>query len=374
MLTNLTFLLYKIKTLKYLYSLVVLKLIFLIIPGSGIIYGFEINKLFQGHNIELIKKVTISIDLALKKYDGQKIWLIYSIDSFCSIRNVESVPVVSNQETIILDQLLPGKLRYGETGEQMAIILDYSLESGNPCLYNIYLHNMNQPIELENRPIFWLEEEILSNSIDWLRCQFHRARYPKLKQQIITAVGAHHAIPSVVDFLEQVVLGNHSIALKIVAIHWLGQHDSVQSIGLLTFLAVKQQNILLRKKAIFALSQINDKTAKNVVTALASRGKNMEVRQEAIFWLSQIADDDALNTMNKILDGNDALQIKVYTVFAISQFPYSKAAPALNRIARSNPDAQVRKKARFWLERTRDHRIMDFVRELSREDERRGSN
>ncbi len=404
MLNNLWLYQFRIKSLKFLFPVALLKLIIIIVPVFGTSYSFEINRLFDDCHPELTKKIDISLDLALKKYDGQKIWLIYSIDSFCTLSNTpgyrKSVP-----ENINLTQLIYGKyilkdmslknhaksstaekLNHTPTGHRLerlldndrsaklAVILDYSLESGNPCLYQVYLQNMNQPFVKENRPIFWLGEDIPSASINWLRWQYHRTKYQKLKQQIITAIGAHQFTQPVVDFLQQVVFSNCSLPLKTDAIHSLGKHNSIESIRLLTYLAVKQKNILLRKKAIFALSQVNDKTAQNVVTALANKERNQEVRLEAIFWLSQIADDDALKTLNEILASEKNSTIKNYTLFAISQLPGTKSIPILYHIARSNPDDKIRSKAKFWLHRTKDHRIMNFIKELAQEDNRSGSN
>lgn len=404
MFNNLWFLQFGNKNAKFLFQVVIVKLIIVSIPVLGNSYSFEINRLFNDCQLGLTKKIDLTLDLALKKYDGKKIWLIYSIDSFNSLNNSpkyrKSLP-----ENINLTQLIYGKdvhndlslknqansstnrklsqawtghklerLMDRDNAEKLAIILDYSLESGNPCLYQVYAQNMNQTFVEEERPIFWLGENISSASINWLRYQFNTTDYPKLKQQIIAAIGAHQSTRPAVEFLKQVIFSNCSLPVKIEGLYSLGKQNSIESIRLLTYLTVKPKSILLRKKAIFALSQVNDKTAKNVITTLASKGKNQEVRQEAIFWLSQIADEEALTTLNKILATEENSTIKNYTLFAISQLPEKKSIPILFHIAQTNPDNKIRNKAKFWLDRTKEHRIMNLIKELGQEENPGGSN
>lgn len=391
---------------KLLSFVILLNLIIVILPILGALHGFEINVLFDNQSMGLRKKIDMALDLAMKRYDGQKIWLIYSIDSFCIFDEApENEKFI--QSGIILEQLIYNKVNqeHKKTNNirkfeqetslvqdkltrntsikqmlpdqrkgKLAVILDYSLESGNPCLYQVQLQSMSQAFFQDNRTIFWLGDEPSETSLSWLIYQFHVTQHTKLKQQIIEAISAHVSNQPVVEFLKQVAFGDGSLSLKIEAIRWLGQHHSMESIQLLTFLAIKNKDIVLRKKAIFALSQIDDKTAKNVVSTLARKEENLEVRQEAIFWLSQIADDDALKTLNEILTSDKNLAIKEYAIFAISQLPESKAIPILLQAARNNPDAQIRKKAKFWLTRTRNQRMMDFFIDLVEQKDGVGSN
>jgi len=375
-------------------------------------YGFEVNKIFADQSLKLNTRINFALDLALKKYDGQRIWVIYSIDGYWTTNESRMIQgsIKENQtlEQIIFEKTfnkgsswteqaisnpiessVPNKLiqitsnkrvatqmdnkRRSDT-KKIAIILDYSLESGNPCLYQIYLQRMNQPFSRENRSIFWLGEEVTSISVNWLNDQFYHTKYLKLKQQIIASIGTHNCSKQAIEFMKKIVWGNYSLLLKNEAIYWLSQHNSIESIKILAILAVKQTDIRLKKKAIFALSQIRDKKATTIVSVLAKQKKNRGIRQEAIFWLSQIADEDAIEVLNEILTSENDHAIKDYTIFAISQLPEMKATPILYQIAQNSPDSRIRKKAMFWLHRTRDQRMMDFFMDLVHEEEQRGSN
>lgn len=388
-----------------------LKLIIIIGAYFKTSYCFEINKVFADQELPLTTRINFALDLALKKYDGQKIWLIYSIESSCAIKEIGTAQE-SNTESISLEQTIFGKAynvnnnlpTHGKEPQvthlpeklneppssrrlapqlnnnkrsatyKLAIILDYSLESGNPCLYHIYLQRMDRPFSRDNRPIFWLGMGNPATSIGWLQYQFSHTKYLKLKQQIIASIGAHHYSRHIIEFMKKIVWGNYSRTFKTEAIYWLGQHSSIESIKLLAILAVKQTNIHLKKKAIFALSQINNGKAKAIVSILAKKEKNTGIRQEAIFWLSQTADEEAIEVLNEILMTEDDPIIKDYTIFAISQLPENKAAPIFYRILQDTSDAKVQKKARYWLDRTKDQRMMNFFMDLVEEDDQGGLN
>lgn len=398
---------------KLLCPLHLLKIICVVaFSASMSLYSNEIDRTLFRSDLRLTTKVTMALDLAMKKYDGQKIWLIYTIDCQRKISEGQIKPVQFNG-VMTIEQIISGEtyIQSNHSSENnklkqnvlvspeqfnqiplndkiqllsndqkksahssLAIILDYSLESGNPCLYHIYFQRMDKPFFTDERPIFWLGTEISTHSYEWLVLQFHKTRYLKLKQEIISVIGVHNCTELVVEFLKQIVLNNSYQSLKEEAIYWLGQHQSIENIRFLAFLAIKQKNVPLRKKAIFALSQIKDKKARAIVATLARKEKKPEVRQEAIFWLSQIADDEALNTLNEILTNDKDSVMRDYTIFAISQLPASKSTPILYRIARTNPDVQIRNKAKFWLDRSKNQRMMDFFMDLVDEDNRCGSN
>lgn len=398
---------------KLLHTLNMLKTVsLLVISATSCLSSNEIDRSLFHSDLKCTAKINLALDLAMKKYDGQKIWVIYTVGCTNKIgdRQIESV---WNKDVMTLEQIIWGEsyaqsydlreneklkkkpLVYPENFHQaptndeillhsnnqeqlnhsnLAIILDYSLESGTPCLYHIYFQTMNRPFPKDERPIIWLGREIPVYSFEWMVLQFHKTKYPQLKQELISAIGIQDCTERIVEFMKQIVLNNYDASLKEEAIYWLGQHSSIENIRFLAFLAIKHTNIQIRKKAIFALSQIKDDKAQSIVSTLARKEKNQEVRQEAIFWLSQIADEEALKTLNEILTEDKNAGMKAYTVFAISQLPASKSTPILHRIAHYNPDVQVRNKAKFWLDRTKNKRMMDFFMELVDEENRRGSN
>jgi len=300
----------------------------------GASYSSEINKLFADPNLKLPTKIDFALKMALKKYDGQKIWLIYSIENLYDTTDESGMTQqhFRNKE-LPLDQLIFGKENIYDEGS-LAIILDYSLESGSPCLFQIYTQRTTRPFLKDMRPIFWLGEENSSVSLNWLVNQFYQKKY-----------------------------------LKNEAINCLSQHNSIISIKLLAQLAIKENDIWLRKKAIFALSQIKNGKAQSIISKLAKKDRNIEIRREAIFWLSQIGNEEAIHVLSEIVLNETDPSTKEYTIFAISQLPEDKAKPLLTHIAQTTSFSRIRKKAIFWLGKTRDQRMMDFFLDLINEQE-----
>jgi len=335
----------------------------------GASYSSEINKLFADPNLKLPTKIDFALKMALKKYDGQKIWLIYSIENLYDTTDESGMTQqhFRNKE-LPLDQLIFGKENIYDEGS-LAIILDYSLESGSPCLFQIYTQRTTRPFLKDMRPIFWLGEENSSVSLNWLVNQFYQKKYVNLKTQIIKATGIHNCSEKVVDFQKRIIMGDYPLSLKNEAINCLSQHNSIISIKLLAQLAIKENDIWLRKKAIFALSQIKNGKAQSIISKLAKKDRNIEIRREAIFWLSQIGNEEAIHVLSEIVLNETDPSTKEYTIFAISQLPEDKAKPLLTHIAQTTSFSRIRKKAIFWLGKTRDQRMMDFFLDLINEQE-----
>jgi len=80
------------------------------------------------------------------------------------------------------------------------------------------------------------------------------------------------------------------------------------------------------------------------------------------------------DSLKKDLNKEKDKTIKEHILFAISQLPERKSVPILSRIARTSSEPQIRKKAIFWLDQTKDQRMFNFFLDLANEEKPRGSN
>jgi hypothetical protein len=344
--------------------------------------------------------------LGLKQYDGRKVWLIYTIENNSSSQKIIRPANSLNANQITLQQLIPGNSANGDSGSkrndilheskvsshqeskienssthknnhndlagksqasELAIILDYSFESGRPRLYQIHHQRMSDPFNEEIRPLFWLGQASSMSSFAWLKNQFYNADYEKKQVQIIRAIGTHNYSNEFGDFVKAILSDKYPLSLKTEAISLIGEQPTTEQLKILFSLVMKKNDIRVRKKAVATLSQIEDKRARAIICSIAQKEKNPEVRTEAIFWLSQIADEQAIKVLDEIMKKDTAPEIKEYTVFAIGQLPKSKAKPLLIQIANNDPYYRIRKKARFWIRRTDEQRLFDFFNDLSRD-------
>ncbi|MCI0495787.1 HEAT repeat domain-containing protein [candidate division KSB1 bacterium] len=370
----------------------------------GVGYCNEINKVFADPNLDLATRINFALKLASRKFDGKKIWLVYTISTskiefeqataseLSESNNISLYQILfedkqnfvnkAKASALINDQkmqILPktASRDFNNTSKkndvnrafdaaQLAIILDYSLESGRPCLYQVYVQNLSKSFDQEIRPMFWLGQASSDQSVEWLSFQFYQSSQEKFKQQAIRTIGSHDCKEKIVEFSKNVLHGKQSLPLKAEAISLAGKSNTANGLQLLISTAIRSNNTLLRKKALFALSQLSNDKAQLVIATIAKKEKNIEVRKEAIFWLAQVANSKSVKILNDIMQNETDHGIREYTLFAISQLPGSQSKPLLTTVALNDPMWRIRKKARLILKHSEDERFMNFFDELVR--------
>ncbi len=338
---------------------------------------------------------------ALRKYDGKKIWLIYTTTGIapCQFNAQEEPSFRANQSTLQrliagssskmatppsqrqagVESLTPAqhhntsppgsKIKRPNSPQSsrdniFAIILDYSFESGRPKLYQVSFQRLTDPFLKEKRPILWLGFAEAAQSLGWLKKQLFCTRYELLQRQIVAALGQHDAPAELAALTQELVAGNYCIAVKEAAIAMLQQQPSEQSLRLLIGLILNSEDLRLTKKAMASLCQGKDPRGQAFVRSLARQAPSPAIRKEAIFWLSQMADARTIPVLQEIMLSNADIEIKEAAVFAISQLPDQKARGLLANIAQFDPSARIRQKARFWMQHTSEHRLPVFLNEL----------
>ncbi|HEX9973984.1 MAG TPA: HEAT repeat domain-containing protein [bacterium] len=368
-------------------------------------YCYEINRIFADPNLGLATRINFALELASQKFDGKKILLVYTIsasnmeleqataselsnsnnkslyqvlfeDKQISGNKEKTSTLLNDPKMQILQKTSPGDFNNAAEkndpnkafhSAHLAIILDYSLESGRPCLYQVYFQNISKSFNQEIRPMFWLGHTSSHESVEWLKYQFYKSSQEKFKQQAIRAIGSHDCKEKVVEFSKKVLQGKQSLPLKAEAISLAGKSNTTDGLQLLISTAIKNNNILLRKKALFALSQVSNDKAHLVIATIAKKEKNIEVRKEAIFWLAQVANSESVRILNEIMQKEADHRIREYTLFAISQLPGSQSKPLLTTVALNDPIYHIRKKARLILKHSEDEKFMNFFDELVRD-------
>lgn len=360
--------------------------------------AIPVNNVPQMHLAARIERIT---QWALHKYDGKKVWLIYTTTGIVTCQFSAQEEPGSRANLPTLQQLIAGsssKLAMPPSRRQagvepitpaqhhqpfppgseikrpnslqssryntFAIILDYSFESGRPKLYQVSFQRLTDPFLKEKRPILWLGFAEAAQSLRWLKKQFVGTRYEPLQRQIVATLGQHDCPAELAALTQELVAGNDCISVKEAAIAMLQQQPSEQSLRLLIGLILNSADLRLTKKAMASLCQGKDPRGQAFVRALARQAPSTAVRKEAIFWLSQMADAQTVPVLQEIMLSNADIEIKEAAVFGISQLPDQKARGLLANIAQFDPSARIRQKARFWMQHTSEHRLPVFLNEL----------
>ncbi len=358
----------------------------------GNVHSEDVINVLGNEQVSFNTKIKSAMQYALKHYNGRKIWIIYSIPS--SVRNQEDsynrkydyqncrtleqilfqsskqkATDIVNKSTLFKNKGLNFKTNESSCSSSfdasdVAIILDCSLESFRPCIYQADNQQLGDVFSRENRPIIWLGHTQSKQSYQYLKALFYQTKYEKLRGQLIGILAIHSSPREFYKFSVRLINGSYTESLKSKAIYWLGQYESLQNVKLLATIAVKAHNVNMKKKAIHALGEMQSDPAKHILRYLAQKLGNPVVRKEAIFWLGQMSDNKSIHTLLEIILGDSHPDIKEYAIFALSQMPDEKGKRYLMKIVRSDLQLHLREKAVFWLSHSEESKQIDFMLDI----------
>ncbi len=146
------------------------------------------------------------------------------------------------------------------------------------------------------------------------------------------------------------------------AIFWLGRRSG--NTAFLRDLYATLEHEDLKEKVIFALSRSSDAANREWLLALAATpGESVDLRKQALFWVGRRSDVGVAD-LARLYDAEADRKLKEHLLFVLSRRGDSAAVDKLIDVARNDDDAELRKKAVFWLGRSEDPRVPEFLLEL----------
>ena len=246
--------------------------------------------------------------------------------------------------------------------KEVALLLFF--EPGDSRADRVKISSMSLSVDLEDRPLLWLDHAGAKESVDLLLELYPGLQTEDVKEDIIAAVGMHETQETSVPFLIDILKGPEGTEIRETAAFWLGQQESTEGLRVLEDVAQKDRSTDVREKAVFAISQMAMPEATDVLIGLARTSSSREIRKDAIFWLAQKASEKALETIEESIQNEDDAKVQEHAVFALSQFDADIAVPRLIDIAYNHPSLNVRKKAIFWLGDSGDDRALEALIEI----------
>lgn len=363
------------------------------------------DKMFAEPDLSFATRIHSALELASQELDGKKFWLVYSIRTTkAKLKNFPASDLSPSSNQSLYQWLLDDEQKKNnkdaplskdrqiklfnladksdlslsaiknlttdiDPAIDLAFILDYSLESGRPILYQVFVQDVVKSFDHESRPIIWLGPAATDESFAWLKYQFYASSQKKFRQQLMRALGWHDCEREVMAVSAKILSGRFSQSLKAEALALAGRSNTMFGLKVLIATAFQNNHSLLRKKALLALSQQSHDKAHLAIASIAKKEKNREIRKEAIFWLAQIASSKSIQTLHEIMQYNTDPEIREYTLFAISQLPVNQSKPMLAAIAITDPIYRIRKKARLILRHADEDKLMNFLDELVRDND-----
>lgn len=109
--------------------------------------------------------------------------------------------------------------------------------------------------------------------------------------------------------------------------------------------------------AIMAISLHRSPAADQTLDALAQTTQPIEVRKRAAFWLGKSRGTHGVITLKRMLASDPSSQVRDRVVFALSRSKDPAGIPLVIEAARSDKDPHIRGQALFWLAQTAASRI-----------------
>jgi HEAT repeat protein len=124
-------------------------------------------------------------------------------------------------------------------------------------------------------------------------------------------------------------------------------------------------SVELRRKAVFLVSQHETDETVDLLSEAARTDPDFEVREQAVFWLGQVSDIEAVDALESILTGTDDQKIKEKVIFSLSQHGSRRANEILHDYAGdANGVEGVREQAIFWLGQEGSREDVEFLMDL----------
>jgi HEAT repeat protein/TolA-binding protein len=217
--------------------------------------------------------------------------------------------------------------------------------------------------EVRQQAVFWLSQVGTEKAAIALDSIIRNSTDAELQEKAVFALSQHHsarAAQALRAYAERRDAPRH---IREQAIFWLSQHGSAETAEFLKTLFPKLEDDELKEKVLFSFSQMRAaKTDRWLLEVAMNKAENIEIRKKALFWAGQghapIADLLAL------YDRTDALEMREQLIFVYSQRHEKEVVDKLLEIAKSDPDREMRKKALFWLGRSRDPRVGELLLQI----------
>ncbi|TAK53969.1 MAG: HEAT repeat domain-containing protein [Bacteroidetes bacterium] len=234
-------------------------------------------------------------------------------------------------------------------------------------LHDVKVSNMSLHVNLDEKPIVWLESAEDNESIELLSSLFSNADDSEIKEDVVRAIGLHRASKEALSFLKAIVEGKEEEDVREEAVFWIGQQETDDVLPFLTRIARNDNSEDVREKAIFSISEVESEAAIDSLISLSRKGHDKETRSKALFWLAEKASKKALKTIKDVLDDDDEdTEVQRQALFALTQAndDENESVDELIKIAKTHHNRKIRKEAIFWLGQSESPKAVDALVEI----------
>lgn len=312
-------------------------------------------------------------------------WIGYSIDRLMEEDTwIGSFRTIPDERDISLYELVTGKritmIRTTDPAvrgraqkerrlvrKEVALLFELTGAGSTPASARVmHLTNVSLPVELNDRPLYWLGNVGVEESIVFLARHLDNAGDREAKR-LVQGIGIHQH-PRAFDLLKGILRGGRSASLRKEAAFWISQIDTPAALEVLIKTALGDQSPGVSEQAVFGIGQIRDEAATTALIDLGRTAPRREIRKKAVFWLADRTSRRAVEAIGDFLDHGTDEDVQKQAIVALGQLPDAGGIPQLIRVARSHPNPRVRKQAIFQLGESEDPRAFEAIVAIARGD------
>lgn len=157
---------------------------------------------------------------------------------------------------------------------------------------------------------------------------------------------------------------NQPESVRKQVIHWLSRKGGADNLAFLRELFGQLENRELKEQVIHALGRSDESADREWVLQVAlDQNQPVELRKHALYWAGR-RDDVSMADLGRVYDQMADREIRKQLIYVFSRRDETAAVDKLMAIAQNDPDRELRTQAIYWLGRSKDPRVPEFLLRL----------
>jgi HEAT repeat protein len=243
------------------------------------------------------------------------------------------------------------RLTYRESPDGAAVFLLTDASGARPAFIRIKTLNVNEPYLFENRPVYWLGNIDLTQSLQHLETIMRSD--PENKDRVrgaLRAIGAHNS-PRVIPLLKEVALKDRTLDIQRAAVSNLARIPAKESLDALDELFAAAESVTVKQEIVRAYTTTGDRVSERRVlerlTTIAKSEERLEIRAEAVRRIAAFRGDAIADRLFEIYDriNDHNIKLEILRRVAVSDGKDDVAVKRLVAIAKREGDTTMQREA-----------------------------
>ncbi len=236
----------------------------------------------------------------------------------------------------------------GGTGDSddIVILFEFTRDAaGKAVLSHVHVASAYLPMDFRGRTLLWLGNAADAQSLPIAEGLFAATSQPKLREDVVSAIGVHGSSDLVVPILIRVLTGRDTPDVRSQAAEWLGFQPAPAAVIALSSAARSDGAADVRREAAEALGENTLPAATDSAIAIAKTAGDSDTRRAAVEGLGHKDSDRALATLIAIAHSDRDEDVQREAVETLGDMPNGRGLNAVRDVARNHPSPDVRREA-----------------------------